>query len=46
MVLRAIAGLEVPDRGRIVLGGRKLFDSKKGIDIPPRERRVGFLFQN
>jgi molybdate transport system permease protein len=46
MVLRAIAGLEAPDRGRIALGGRVLFDSEKGIDIPPRERRVGFLFQN
>ncbi|HLJ23712.1 MAG TPA: sulfate/molybdate ABC transporter ATP-binding protein [Candidatus Acidoferrales bacterium] len=46
MVLRAIAGLEKPDRGRIALEGRVLFDSERGIDVPARERRVGLLFQN
>jgi molybdate transport system permease protein len=46
MALRAIAGLETPDRGRIVLHGRVLFDSEQGIDVPARERRVGLLFQN
>jgi len=46
MLLRTIAGLERPDRGRIVLNGRTLFDSEAGIDIPARGRRVGMLFQN
>ena len=46
MTLRAIAGLEMPDRGRIVLHGRVLFDSKEGINVPARARRIGFLFQN
>src|SRR6202045_3824736 len=46
MTLRAIAGLEKPDRGRIVLHGRVLFDSERGIDLPARERRIGLLFQN
>jgi molybdate transport system permease protein len=46
MVLRAIAGLETPDRGRIALDGRVLFDSEKRINMPARERRVGLLFQN
>jgi molybdate transport system permease protein len=46
MTLRAIAGLETPDRGRIVLHGRVLFDSERGIDVPPRARRMGLLFQN
>ena len=46
MALRAIAGLETPDRGRIALDGRVLFDSERGIDVPARERRVGLLFQN
>ena len=46
MALRAIAGLETPDRGRIVLQGRVLFDSERGIDVPARERRVGLLFQS
>src|SRR6202521_5226254 len=46
MTLRAIAGLETPDRGRIVLHGRVLFDSEQRIDVPPRARRIGLLFQN
>jgi molybdate transport system ATP-binding protein len=45
MTLKCIAGIEKPDRGRIVLDGRVLFDSEKGIDLPPQERRVGYLFQ-
>src|SRR4029077_14635978 len=46
MTLRAIAGLETPDRGRIVLDGRVLFDSERGINLPARARRIGLLFQN
>ena len=46
MALRAIAGLETPDRGRIALDGRVLFDSERGINVPARERRIGLLFQN
>ncbi|QLE54815.1 molybdate ABC transporter permease subunit [Nostoc sp. TCL26-01] len=46
MILRCIAGIETPTRGRIVLNGRVLFDSEKGINIPSRDRRIGFLVQN
>ena len=46
MTLRTIAGLESPERGRIVLDGRVLFDSASGIDLPSRARRVGLLFQH
>jgi len=46
MTLRCIAGVATPDRGRIVLDGRVLFDSEKGINIPPQKRNTGFLFQN
>ncbi len=46
MTLKCIAGLETPDRGRIVLGERVLFDSAKKIDLPPQKRRVGYLFQD
>jgi molybdate transport system permease protein len=45
-IVRCIAGLETPDRGRIVLNGRVLFDSEQGINLPPRDRVCGFLFQN
>ena len=46
MTLRCVAGLVRPDRGRIVLNGRTLFDSRRHVDLPPRERRVGYLFQS
>jgi len=46
MTLRCIAGIDTPDEGRVVLNGRVLFDSEKGINLPSRKRRVGFLFQN
>ena len=46
MTLRCIAGIVKPDRGRIVLDGRVLFDSDRHIDLPPQQRGVGLLFQN
>jgi molybdate ABC transporter permease protein len=46
LILRCIAGLEVPTRGRIVLNDRVLFDSDQNINLPVRDRYVGFLFQN
>lgn len=45
MTLKCIAGIEKPDRGKIILNGRVLFDSEKGIDLSPQKRRVGYLFQ-
>ena len=46
MTLRCIAGIETPDKGKIVLNGRVLFDSENKINIPIKERKIGFLFQN
>ena len=46
LTLKCIAGIEKPDRGRIVLDGTVLFDSEKGINLPPQKRQVGYLFQN
>lgn len=46
MTLKCIAGIVRPDRGKVVLDGRVLFDSEKGIDLPPQKRHVGLLFQN
>ena len=45
MTLKCIAGIETPDRGRIVLDGAMLFDSERCINLPPQKRRVGYLFQ-
>ena len=46
MTLKCIAGIEKPDEGIIELDGRVLFDSERGINLPPQQRRVGYLFQN
>ena len=45
-VLRAIAGLVTPERGRIELDGTVLIDTEARIDLPPEQRRVGFVFQD
>lgn len=44
-VINMIAGLSRPDSGRIVLGGKRLFDSASGVNLPPEKRRVGYVFQ-
>jgi molybdate transport system ATP-binding protein len=44
-VINALAGLLRPDRGRITVGGTILFDSARGIDVPPERRRLGYVFQ-
>ena len=43
MTLKCIAGIVKPDRGRIVLNGRVLFDSEKKINLPPQERKSRLL---
>ena len=45
-MLRAVAGLARPDRGRIELDNRPWFDSTAGVDLPPEERSVGLVFQD
>ena len=44
--LRMIAGLETPTTGRILIDGKPVFDSAKGVNVPPNKRDIGFLFQN
>ena len=45
-VLRAIAGLLAPDRGRIALGERRLVRRRRGgSTAPPEARSVGLVFQ-
>jgi molybdate transport system ATP-binding protein len=45
-ILRLIAGLERPDRGRIAIRGRALVDTEQGIFVRRHRRRVGFVFQD
>ena len=44
--LRMIAGLETPTSGRILIDGVPVYDSDRGINLPPNKRDIGFLFQN
>ena len=46
LTIQAIAGLVRPDSGRIAVGGELLFDDSQGIDLPTRERKMGYLFQD
>ena len=46
LTLRAIAGLMRPDAGHIGVRGRTLFDDFRGVDVPARERRIGYVFQD
>lgn len=44
-LINIIAGLIRPDSGSIIVNGRILFDSRKGINLPPEKRRMGYVFQ-
>lgn len=44
-VLHMIAGLVRPDRGRVRVGGRPLYESATGCDLPVEARRAGYVFQ-
>ena len=46
MTLRCICGIEKPDKGKIVINGKTVFDSEKKINLKPQDRRIGYLFQN
>jgi molybdate transport system ATP-binding protein len=45
-IVNAIAGIVRPERGRIVIGDRVLFDSARRVELPPERRRVGCVFQD
>ncbi len=46
MTLQMVAGLIQPAAGRICSDGRALFDSAKGVDVRPQQRRVGYVMQD
>jgi molybdate transport system ATP-binding protein len=45
-LLDCIAGLTDPDQGQIATGARVMFDSEEGINLSPRERKIGYVFQD
>jgi ABC-type sulfate/molybdate transport systems ATPase subunit len=44
-LLRVLGGLTRPERGRVVLEGRTLVETARGIWVPPAERGIGFVTQ-
>jgi molybdate transport system ATP-binding protein len=45
-VLRAIAGLLAPERGRVTCSGETWLDTDAGVSLPPERRSVGLVFQD
>jgi molybdate transport system ATP-binding protein len=45
-IIRMLAGLEKPDKGKIVSGDDVWFDSDTGTFIQPQKRRPGYVFQD
>jgi molybdate transport system ATP-binding protein len=46
LTLQCMAGLLQPQGGHIRVAGRTLFDAQAGVNLPPAQRRVGYLFQD
>ena len=44
--LRCVAGLETPNAGEITLEDRVVFSRDRGIDVPAKDRSIGFVFQS
>jgi len=45
-ILDAIAGLRTPREGFIEVDGRVLYSSQERIDLPPHQRRIGYVPQD
>lgn len=46
LTVQAIAGLLTPQRGRIAINDVVFFDSARGVDLRPQQRRIGYLAQD
>jgi molybdate transport system ATP-binding protein len=44
--LEVIAGLRAPVRGRIAIAGRELYSSEARLNLPPRQRGIGYVPQD
>lgn len=45
-ILRILAGLMTPDKGKIIVNGRTWLDTANKINLPSQKRNIGFLFQD
>ena len=46
LTLDTVAGFATPAEGRITVGEQVLFDAARGVNLPPRDRHCGYVFQN
>jgi molybdate transport system ATP-binding protein len=46
LTLQLMAGMIAPERGRVAINGRVLFDSGDKVNLPARKRRIGYVFQD
>ena len=45
-ILAVLAGLQLPDRGRVVMGTEVWLDREQGIEVAVHRRRLSYVFQN
>ena len=45
-LVRVLAGLMKPQRGRVTVAGECWCDTEAGVFLPPQQRHVGLVFQN
>src|SRR3989338_10658737 len=46
LILKMVSGIVMPDEGVVEIGNERVYDSENNIDLPVRNRRIGFLFQD
>lgn len=44
--LRSVAGLETPSSGEIIIEGKTVFSSEKGVNVPTEKRGLSMVFQS
>ncbi|EPY2273095.1 ATP-binding cassette domain-containing protein [Clostridium sporogenes] len=45
-ILDCIAGIKTPDKGIIKIDNKTVFSSSENINLPIKDRHIGYLFQN
>ncbi|OJJ14408.1 molybdenum ABC transporter ATP-binding protein [marine bacterium AO1-C] len=45
-ILRMLAGLLLPEQGRLVINGRVWYDGAKKLWLKPQQRTIGYVFQD
>lgn len=46
ITLNMLSGIVKPEKGIVNINGKDVFNSEKNINVPMRDRRIGYLFQD